>query len=133
VNDDAPIRVLIVEDHALFSQVLRLYLEREPELIVVDAVATAEAAIGHPHLQDVDVVLTDIGLGLESGIIAIPRLHALNPNLRIVVMSGSGRDETAKDAFAAGASAYLEKGPLDDSLVATLLEVGRAPRQQSAR
>ena len=124
----ARIRVLIVEDHALFSQVLRLYLEREEQLFVVDAVPTAEAAIGHPHLQDVDVVLTDIGLGVESGIAAIPRLHELNPRLRVVVMSGSGRDETADDAFAAGASAYLEKGPLEDALVTTLLEVGRAAR-----
>jgi DNA-binding NarL/FixJ family response regulator len=129
VIDDAPIRVLIVEDNPLFAEVLGMYLEREPELIVVDNVATAEEALAHPFLQDVDVVLIDVGLPLASGTSAIPHFHGLNPKIRVVVMSGSAREETAQDALDAGAAAYLEKGPLEEELVQTLLRVGRGEPQ----
>lgn len=129
--DDAPVRVLIVEDHPLFAHVLGLYLESVPELIVVGCVGSAEAALEHPHLQDTDVVLTDIGLPRLSGIGAIRRLHALNPALRVIVMSGSVHEESAEDALAAGAAAYVEKGPLGEELVERILEVaGAAPRHR---
>jgi DNA-binding NarL/FixJ family response regulator len=60
-----------------------------------------------------------------SGLTAIPQFHELNPGMRVVVMSGSAHDETASDAIAAGAAAYLEKGPLEEGLVQTLVAVGR--------
>src|SRR5579884_2682146 len=130
---DAPIRVLIVEDHPLFAHVLRLYLENVPELIVIDAVGSAEAALEHPHLDHVDVVLIDIGLPRISGIGAIPKLHARNAALRVIVMSGSVHDETSDDAFAAGAAAYVEKGPLGEELVERILVVGREAVSSRAR
>ena len=130
MTGDAPIRVLIVEDHPLFAHVLSLYLENVPELIVIDAVGSAESALEHPHLDDVDVVLIDIGLPRLSGIGAIPQLHARNPALRVIVMSGSVHDETSEDALGAGAAAYVEKGPLGDDLVERILAVGREPAQR---
>jgi DNA-binding NarL/FixJ family response regulator len=118
--------LLIVEDDQLFASVLRLFLEGEESLSVVDTVATADEAFDHPSLGAVDVVLIDIGLPGIDGIAATKRLLELQPRLRIVVMSGSGFNVPAENAIAAGASAYLEKGALHETLVTTLLSAARA-------
>jgi DNA-binding NarL/FixJ family response regulator len=120
--------VLIVEDDPMFSYVLRMFLDGAAELHVVDNVGTADEAVDHPSLDRVDVVLIDIGLPGDDGIEATRRLLALDPRLRVVVMSGSGHDLVARNALAAGAAAYLEKGAIHDTLVETLVSVGRRRR-----
>jgi AmiR/NasT family two-component response regulator len=47
-------------------------------------------------------------------------------------MSGSVHDETAEDAFNAGATAYVEKGPLGDDLVDRILAVAREPSHRES-
>jgi DNA-binding NarL/FixJ family response regulator len=120
--------VLIVEDDPTFSYVLRTFLEGATELHVVDSVGTADEAVGHPLLDRVDLVLIDVGLPGVDGIEATRRLLALDPSLRVVVMSGSGHDLVARNALTAGAAAYLEKGALHDTLVEALISVGRRRR-----
>ena len=132
---DAPVRVLIVEDHPLFAHVLRLYLEEEPELIVIDAVGSAECALEHPHLDDVDVVLIDIGLPRLSGIGAVPRLRARNPALRVIVMSGQGNIDDVIKILRWGAVDYLRKPwNLTElmSAVSRALELRRQDRPKAA-
>jgi DNA-binding NarL/FixJ family response regulator len=119
-----PIRVLVVEDHPGFRMVLRSLLESDERLIVIDDVGSADEALEHPLLDDVDVALMDIGLPGASGIEATKRLRQLNPALRVLIMSGSGFDRAADDAFEAGAVAYLEKGALHEELIEAIVAAG---------
>ena len=125
---DDPIRVLLVEDHPGFRVVLRALLESDERLIVIDDVGSAGDALSHPLLDDVDVALVDIGLPGTSGIEATKRLRILNPNLRVLIMSGSGFDRASDDALAAGADAYLEKGALHQDLIDAIVEAGARTR-----
>jgi DNA-binding NarL/FixJ family response regulator len=117
--------VLIVEDDPVFSYVLQVLLESAAELHVVGNVGTVAEAVEHPSLDTVDVVLIDVGLPGGDGLEGTRRLREFDPSLQVVVMSGSGFDLVATDALAAGAAAYLEKGDLHETLVATLISVGR--------
>jgi DNA-binding NarL/FixJ family response regulator len=119
-----PIRVLLVEDHPGFRLVLRSLLESDERLIVIDDVGSADEAYEHPALANVDVALVDIGLPGTSGIEATKRLRALNSDIRVLIMSGSGFDSAADDAMAAGADRYLEKGALHHDLIEAIVDAG---------
>jgi DNA-binding NarL/FixJ family response regulator len=122
----SPVRVLIVEDHPGLRLVLRTLLESDERLVVLDAVDSGAAACAYPLTDDVDVALVDIGLPDIGGLEVTRRLRGQNPDLRVVVMSGSGHDRTAGDALAAGAAAYLQKGALHDDLIRSIL-AARSP------
>jgi DNA-binding NarL/FixJ family response regulator len=127
-HEGDPIRVLVVEDHPGFRMVLRALLEADERLIVVGDVGSAAEAFEHPHLDDVDVALVDVGLPGTNGIEATRRLRQLNTTLRVLIMSGSGFDCAADEALAAGADVYLEKGALHDDLVEAIVGAGERAR-----
>lgn len=126
-----PIRVLLVEDHPGFRLVLRALLESDERLIVIDDVGTAGEACAHPLLHDVDVALVDIGLPGTNGIEATRRLRAINSDLRVLIMSGSGFDRASDDALRAGADQYLEKGALHHDLIEAIVAAGERGREQA--
>jgi DNA-binding NarL/FixJ family response regulator len=127
-----PIRVLIVEDHPGFRMVLRALLESDERLIVIGDVGSAGEALEHELLDDVDVALVDIGLPGANGIEATKRLRQLNPDLRVLIMSGSGFDRASDAALAAGAVAYLEKGALHEDLIDAIVDAAKQPRTVDA-
>lgn len=123
--DGNPIRVLVVEDHPILSLAICELLRADDRLIVVDCVATGTAACTHELLDDVDVALVDIGLPDVDGVEVMRSLRRRNPNLRVVIMSGSGHDAMAAQALDEGADAYLEKGALHDELAGAVVAAGR--------
>ena len=129
--DGNPIRVLVVEDHPILSLALCELLAADERLIVIDAVHTGREACDHPLLDDVDVALVDIGLPDVDGARVMRSLVARNPNVRVVIMSGSGHDATARQALTEGAVAYLEKGSLHDELADTIVAAAQGTYQPS--
>src|SRR5258708_31047974 len=115
-----PIRVLLIEDHPGFRLVLRSLLESDERLIVIDDVGSADEAYEHPALASVDVALVDIGLPGTSGIEATKRLRALNRDIPVLIMSGTGFDSAADDGMSGCAARDLEKGALHDHLRTTI-------------
>jgi two-component system NarL family response regulator len=105
----ADVRVLVVDDHAVFRAGLTAVLDREPGVIVV-----GEAADGAEALEQVlrlrpDVVLLDVRMPVVDGIVACASIKDACPETRVVMLSVS-EDET--DLYAAirrGASGYLLK------------------------
>ena len=101
------IRVLIVDDHAVVRQGLRLLLDAQPGVEVVGEAADGEMAVQMTHSLKPDVVLMDLIMPGMSGIEAIRRLQGQES--RILVLTSSLEDRLVKDALQAGAHGYILK------------------------
>jgi DNA-binding NarL/FixJ family response regulator len=108
---NAPIRLLIVDDHVSYSRAIGFMLEREPDLRVVARVgALGEArAVVRDCGEGIDVVLLDLDLPDGSGIALIPELHGRNPEASVLVLTGSASARDRMFAVEAGAAAVLHK------------------------
>jgi len=104
-----PIRVLIVDDHALFRRGLQMVLTEEPGIEVV-----GEGGDGFEAAQKAgdllpDVVLMDIRMPRRGGIEACAAIKAAVPSAKIVMLTISDEEEDLFEAIKAGASGYLLK------------------------
>lgn len=120
-----PIRVALVDDHALVREGLRRIVEREPDLEVCGEASSAAAA----HVLAADthpqVMLVDISLGEEDGIALIRELHSAHPDIRLVALTMHQHDETVRQAFLAGAAGFVVKGATGAELLAAIRAVAR--------
>ncbi len=103
-----PIRVLLVEDHQLVREGVKLLLELEPDLVVTGEAADGAAALCLlAHLAAagrVDVVVTDLGLPGIDGLELTRRVKALAPGTPVVLLTMHDEDEYLRGMLAAGAA-----------------------------
>jgi len=103
------IRVLLLDDHASFRELLALRLDREPDLdVVAEASSLAEGRQAVSSVE-ADVAVVDLDLPDGSGVELIRELRAANPQAQAVVLTASGDRHLHADAIAAGASGVLSK------------------------
>ena len=117
------IRVVVVDDHAVVRSGLRLLLEREPDIAVLDEGANAEEAVFRMIEHKPDVLLIDVTMPGMSGIEAIPKLMEASPATKVLVLSMHDDPGYVRDAFAAGANGYVLKEAADTEVVAAIREV----------
>jgi DNA-binding NarL/FixJ family response regulator len=117
-----PVRVVIADDHALFVDALRMFLDSSPEIEVVAAATDGESAIDLALHRNADVVLMDAMMPVMDGIEATQRLVALRPSTRVIIVTGSDRPELADEARQAGALGLLAKDRIHERVVAAVLE-----------
>ena len=116
-----PIRLLLADDHPIVRAGLRAVLESEADIVVVDDVATAEAAIERAKTADVDVVLMDLqfGTGL-GGIAATGQIASRAAAPRVVVLTTYDTEADIIAAVDAGAAGYLLKDAPPEELIAAV-------------
>ena len=115
-----PLRVVIVDDHAVVRAGLRLLLEREAGIETVAEAANTTDGVARTLEQQPDLVLVDVTMPGESGIEAIPSLLAACPAARVLVLSMHDDPGYVRSAFSAGASGYVLKEAADTELVAAI-------------
>ena len=123
-----PIRVLIVDDHALVRSGLRLLLESEGDMSVADEAGDAEQAIRLARLHKPDVILLDVVMPGRSGLDAAADILEAAPKAKILVLSMQDDPSYVRRAFSAGATGYLLKEAADDELVQAVREVASGGR-----
>jgi DNA-binding NarL/FixJ family response regulator len=124
----APIRVLIVDDHAIVRAGLRLLLAQEDDLEPVGEAGTGREAVFEARGLKPDVVLIDIVMPDQSGLDVLPTLLRESPDLKVLVLSMQDDPRYVREAFAAGASGYVLKEAADAELVTAVREVARGGR-----
>jgi DNA-binding NarL/FixJ family response regulator len=103
------IRVLLLDDHTSFRELLALRLAREPDLaVVVEASSLAEGRQAVSQVE-ADVALIDLDLPDGSGVELIRDIRTLNPQAQAVLLTASGDRHLHAEAIAAGASGVLSK------------------------
>ena len=110
-----PIRVLIVDDHALFRRGLEMVLAEEPDIELVGEASDGAEAVAKAGEALPDVVLMDIRIPKSSGIEACRAMKEVAPSAKIVMLTISDEEEDLFEAIRAGASGYLLKDiPYDE-------------------
>lgn len=120
---DQPIRVLLVDDTSDIRLLLRLVLETQGQMVVVDDVGDGRAAIEAARAHQPDVVLLDLAMPVMDGIEALPHVLSASPQSKVIVLSGFQAESMAASALAAGAHAYQQKGATPDELLAAIFAV----------
>ncbi len=104
-----PIRVLIADDHELFRRGLKMVLEAEGDIVVVDQAGDGQTALTKVGELAPDVVLMDVRMPHMDGLEATRRIRAAYPMTRIIVLTVSDEEDDLFDAVKAGANGYLLK------------------------
>ncbi len=125
----SPIRVLLVEDHRLVREGLKLLLERTPDLAVAGEAADGEAGLRlFARLiaeGAVDVVVTDIGLPGLDGLELTRRVKAWAPTTPVVLLTMHDEDAYLRGMVEAGADGYVLKQATGQDLCAAIRAVVR--------
>jgi len=109
-------RVLVVDDHEMFSEALELLLRRQPDVRLIGSARDATEALG--MLEDEpDVVLMDLDMPGINGIEATRQIREAVPNAKVVLLTAVQSPEIIADALAAGACGYVPKTRAVDELM----------------
>jgi two-component system nitrate/nitrite response regulator NarL len=124
-HQDAPVDVVVVDDHPLFSRGLALLLhgvsDGRVRVVATTDDASAAAALVRRHHADVAVV--DLHMPPPGGVRAIAAIRRADPMVRVVALSGLAEADAALEALRAGASGFLPKSADPEKLVRPLLAV----------
>ena len=103
------IRVLLVDDHAVVRQGLRMFLSLDAELAIVGEAVNGADALQKAHDLQPDVILMDLMMPVMDGITAIGILRRDLPDIEIIALTSVLEDAAVFNAMRAGATGYLLK------------------------
>ncbi|MDR3512550.1 MAG: ATP-binding protein [Caulobacteraceae bacterium] len=122
----APMRVLVVEDHAINRQILQLWLAAEGHVLA--CAENGQVALDLCAGQAFDIILMDVNMPVMDGLSAVRRLRqgdGVNARTTVVMLSASARAEDHEAGYQAGANAYLTK-PIDFAALRAALAAAAA-------
>ena len=122
---NAPIRVLVADDHLIVREGLRLILETEADFELVGEAQDGAEAIQQAVACQPDVVLMDLRMPGMDGLTAIQHLRREQPDLAVVILTTYNEDELMRAGLAAGARGYLLKDTDRQTLFDTLRAAAR--------
>jgi two-component system response regulator NreC len=116
VDREAPVRIVLADDHSVMRSGLRMLLEAEPDFEVVAEADDAQSAERYVRGHKPDVLILDLNMPGGSGLEAIPRLSVEAPRTKIVVLTMQRDPAFARQALSAGALGYVLKDAADGEL-----------------
>jgi DNA-binding NarL/FixJ family response regulator len=125
-NIDAGIRVLIADDHRLFSEALEAILTADGRVDVVGHAADGAEAVKLALALEPDVVLMDISMPVMDGFQATRQIRRQQPQASILVLTGSDSRNDVDRAREAGAAGYVTKDRIAAEVIEAIVEI--APR-----
>lgn len=112
-----PIRVVLIDDHTVLRDGLKLLLSLEPDIQVVGEAGSGNEGIAVAEDLAPNVVVTDVGLPDVDGVIVTRRLREALPEARVLVLTVHDEDHYVFTLIQAGASGYLLKNAAGNDLV----------------
>jgi two-component system, NarL family, response regulator NreC len=123
-----PVRVLVVDDHAVVRSGLRSLFDADPGLEVVGEAGNGQEAVFQNRTLKPDVVVMDVVMPGENGIEATRRVLHERPEAKVLVLSMEDDPSYVREAFDAGASGYVLKEAADAEVVQAVREVAAGGR-----
>ncbi len=120
-----PIRILLVDDHAIVRKGLRALLAEIDDIEVVGEAADGQQAINQAAALQPDVILMDIVMPNMDGIEATQRITRQQPEARVLALTSFAADDKLFPAIKAGALGYLLKDSDPEDLLQAIRQVHR--------
>ena len=132
VNDDnhqggstkmTPIRIMIVDDHAVIRAGLRMLIEQDQTMTVVAMAGSASEALKLAASEKPDIIVLDLILGEEDGLDFLPELTKASSNSRVLVLTGVQTPESHRTAIRRGAMGIVLKQQAAELLLKAIKKV----------
>lgn len=107
---------MLVDDHPIVRQGLRLVLSANGEIDVVAEANTATAAVERARHQALDLVVLDLNLPDQNGFWVLAELQRIRPELPVLILSIQPEEHMAVRALKAGARGFLNKESAPEEL-----------------
>jgi len=127
VQEQTPVRVLLVDDHALVRQGISSLLARDDSIVVAGEASSLASGLALVASVPADVLVVDVSLGDGSGLELVREMRRQRPDMGIVVLTMHDDDDTLLDALDAGASALVLKSGTADEVISTVRRAAVAP------
>lgn len=128
-----PLRLLLVDDHALFRDGLTSLISYQEDFTVVGEAEDAESALQQARAIKPDIVLMDVELPGEDGVAATQRMKLEMPDITVVMLTVRDDSQTLFEAIKAGAQGYLIKNVRSRELLEQLRALARGEAAISRR
>ncbi len=119
------IKILLVDDQALFREGLRTLLEVQPDFKVVGEASNGEEALRIAAIEKPSVVLMDLRMPVMDGVTATRRLKDTHPSCKVIVLTTFDDDDYVFDGLRAGAVGYLLKDVSSEKLYEAIRSADR--------
>ncbi|RPH63289.1 MAG: DNA-binding response regulator [Chloroflexi bacterium] len=117
------IRLVVIDDHALFRRGLISLLEEMPDFQVVGEAANGQESLALVEKAQPDLVLMDINMPVLNGIEALTAIRKANPAQKVLMLTISQNDDDLIGAIVAGANGYVLKNTEPETLRHTITQV----------
>lgn len=122
-TENGKVRVLLVDDHPVVREGLRLAISSRPEFHICGSVADSIEAAKVLELEKPHAMVLDLGLKEGSGLDFIKQLQTSHPDLPILVLSALDESDYAERSLRAGAKGYIMKHEPMEKLIQAIVSV----------
>jgi two-component system, NarL family, nitrate/nitrite response regulator NarL len=122
-QQDRPIRILMIDDHAVLRAGLRMIIESHIGLAVVGEAENRRESLASIANGTPDIILLDLDLGDENGLDLLPDLLAAVPDARIILLTGVRDPEVQRRAILLGAMGLVSKQKAADTVIRAIEKV----------
>ena len=120
-----PIKILLVDDHAMFRAGIKALIEAEERMKVIGEASSGDEAVDRVRELKPDIVIMDLAMPGSNGLEATRRISALELNTSVLVLTVHAEEEYLVPVVEAGASGYLTKTSADTDLLEAIRVVAR--------
>lgn len=118
-----PIRIMIVDDHAVIRAGLRMLIEQDQTMSVVAMAGTRAEALRLAAGEQPDIIILDLVLGDDDGLAFLPELCDTSPNSRVLVLTGVQNPDSYRGAIRRGAMGIVLKEHAAEVLLKAIKKV----------
>jgi two-component system nitrate/nitrite response regulator NarL len=122
-QQDRPIRILMIDDHAVLRAGLRMIIESRMGMVVVGEAENRRESLAAIANETPDIILLDLDLGDENGLDLLPELIAAVPDARIILLTGLRDPEVQRRAILLGAMGLVSKQKAADTVIRAIEKV----------
>jgi DNA-binding NarL/FixJ family response regulator len=118
-----PMRILLVDDHAILLDGIKNLLEKEEDIIVAGLADSAEKALEFLKNNEVDIMVTDFHMPGMDGLSLVNTVKRIQPDIKTIILSMHDETHLVKEILRAGVNGYVLKKDTHKELLAAIQEV----------